>query len=755
MKFKLTALCFALSLIGMQNAMADHFDMVDRTVGDEAAALNYFAGSAGTPISDTEPLWQNLSSEAGAIAIGYNGIENLDLLYAVNPDDGGIYAYRESGFDDDLVWDKVGGPGKQFAVAGGSLYGVSTDGQSVYQYVGHGWQWVGGATDKLYAGEGGLFRTVAGSGDIYIYNNQPGSWSRVGGPGAQFAVGGYGKLYGISNSGGALYQWSGVVGGRWTRIRDSVKEVYANGNSVFVVDANSDDFYRYDGTPYSWTRVGGPGKQFAVVNDDLVYAISPDGNGVWRFAASHWERIGEAADSLYAAGEELVVKAKYNDSLWRYLGSAPEQANFVIIVKDDQMAATTREFVAWKKSIGHKVSVVTATEIESFVSGRDLAEKIRNYLVDVNAGNLHYVMLVGNVDEIPTRLLYPGWTTLLEKPHDLAYAADYYYADLHTTDWDLDNDDKWGEFSDDDYDWEHDVVVSRIPNNDPLAVEEILANIVDFEQDDRDWKYNSLQLAAFLDERTDSAELVELLDRDVFGPNWLIDKLYIDEPATATQAGEQSLYIALPAVQRLTQANYLATIAPQSHSLVVLTAHGNPTAMESHSCNWYYQDGEYHCAYKHQVWFGQENNVGADFTSAIVGLNGCSTAPPLVHPNDKGLLPGDPNKRIPVDKSLFDTVGSTMLRHNGQAYLEGGAVSVIGASAGSDYQSGWTSPTQDGSSTLFYLIQENLVGQQMSVGDAFFNAQYDYAEDNGLARGIRAFYLMGDPSLKIVGYGRQ
>ncbi len=754
MKFRLTALCFALSLFGTQNATAgDHFDMADRTVGDESDALAYFSGSAGIPISDSHPLWQNLSSDAGAVAIGRNSIENLDLLYAVNPDDGGIYAYRDFGFDDDLVWDKVGGPGKQFAVGGGSLYGVSPDGQAVYQYVGHGWRWVGGATDKLYAGEGGLFRTLPGSGDLYIYNNQPGSWSRVGGPGVQFAVGGYGKLYGLSSSGGPLYQWSGVVGGRWTRIRDSVREVYANGDSVFVVDANSDDFYRYDSTPYSWTRLGGPGKQFAVVNSDLVYAISPDGNGVWRYSGGHWERIGEAAQALYAAGEELVVKAKYTDSLWRYLGTAAEQANFVIIVKDEQMAAATREFVAWKKSIGHKISVLTATEIESFVSGRDLAEKIRNYLVDVNSGNLHYVMLVGNVDEIPTRLLYPGWTHAWQQPHDLPYAADYYYADLHTTDWDLDNDDKWGEFSDDDFDWEHDVVVSRIPNNAPQAVEEILANIVAFEQDDGDWKYNSLQLAGFMDEHTDGAELVELLDRNVFGPEWLIDKLYIDEPATATQAGEQSLYTALPGVQRLNQANYLATIAPQSHSLVVLTAHGNPTAMESHSCNWVYQNGNNLCVYKHQVWFGEEADIGANFTSAIVGLNGCSTAPPLVHPN--GVLAGDPNKNIPVEQSLFDTVGSTMLRHNGQAYLEGGAVSVIGASAGSDYNSGWTSPTESGSSTLFYRIQEHLVDQQMSVGDAFFEAQKAYAEDFGLARGIRGFYLMGDPSLKIAGYGRQ
>jgi hypothetical protein len=74
---------------------------------------------------------------------------------------------------------------------------------------------------------------------MYIYNGKPHSWSRVGGPGTQFAVGGPGKLYGISPANSALYQWSGTVSGKWTPIRSSVKQVYAAGDFVYAVDAIS------------------------------------------------------------------------------------------------------------------------------------------------------------------------------------------------------------------------------------------------------------------------------------------------------------------------------------------------------------------------------------------------------------------------------------------------------------------------------------------------------------------------------------
>ena len=49
----------------------------------------------------------------------------------------------------------------------------------------------------------------------------------------------------------------------------------------------------------------------------------------------------------------------HGDSLWPHLGTAVEQPNFVIVVKDSKMAPATHEFVVWTMSIGHKVYVVT------------------------------------------------------------------------------------------------------------------------------------------------------------------------------------------------------------------------------------------------------------------------------------------------------------------------------------------------------------------------------------------------------------
>ncbi|MGY0060674.1 hypothetical protein ACWY4P_29725 [Streptomyces sp. LZ34] len=69
------------------------------------------------------------------------------------------------------------------------------------------------------------------------------------------------------------------------------------------------DLYKYGGNgPKSWSRVGGPGRTFAV-NGSHLYGLSPDGSGVyeWTRRGDTWKRIGGAAANIYAGGAGLFA----------------------------------------------------------------------------------------------------------------------------------------------------------------------------------------------------------------------------------------------------------------------------------------------------------------------------------------------------------------------------------------------------------------------------------------------------------------
>ncbi|MBD3291247.1 hypothetical protein GF337_20770, partial [candidate division KSB1 bacterium] len=161
--------------------------------------------------------------------------------------------------------------------------------------------------------------------------------------------------------------------------------------------------------------------------------------------------------------------------------------DYVIIVEDDNIKQAVDKLKTWKEKLGHGVKVVTLDTVYANYNGRDDAEKIWDFLRKKYSNEdwgIRYVLLAGNVDRIPTRFLFSsdkGW----------AYATDYYYAKL-TVNWDVDNDNRWGEFSDDNFDAAPDVIVGRIPFNDQATIERICDNIIAFEKDFGNWKQTAL-----------------------------------------------------------------------------------------------------------------------------------------------------------------------------------------------------------------------------------------------------------------------
>ncbi|MFG2334687.1 phospholipase A2 [Streptomyces sp. NPDC048604] len=134
-------------------------------------------------------------------------------LFATSQSDGSIHQYdQQTG-----QWKRVGDPGAEFAVGTQELYGLAPDRSAVWALtvklpagaqtwpkakVGE-WRPVGGPAQRILAGRAGLFRIDPGTGDISRHSGL--SWTVVGGPGADFAVGR--RLFGVSPDRSAVHRY--------------------------------------------------------------------------------------------------------------------------------------------------------------------------------------------------------------------------------------------------------------------------------------------------------------------------------------------------------------------------------------------------------------------------------------------------------------------------------------------------------------------------------------------------------------------
>lgn len=410
--------------------------------------------------------------------------------------------------------------------------------------------------------------------------------------------------------------------------------------------------------------------------------------------------------------------------------------DYVIIVENENIKQAVDKLKTWKEQLGHGVKVVTLDTVYTNYNGQDDAEKIWNFLQKKysNEGwSIRYVLLAGNVDRIPTRFLFPS-------DKEWAYATDYYYAKL-TVNWDVDNDGRWGEFSDDNFDTTPDVIVGRIPFNDQTTIERICDNIIAFEKDSGSWKQMALMAMGIMDfnssGKTDGGDLGEYLKTNILNPyGWNSFTLY--EKGGLDTSKYKSDY-------PLLEEAFLASCAPQTQGIINLVAHGNSGGMSGHV--WKKDlDKDGVCDYSKDKnvnefvynTFSSIGHIGADFASAVVFLCGCSTAPPCNY------------KSADITSSLHPTTQT--MDNVTRRYLHTGAPAAIGSSAGSNYGQNWSKPQDGGGQSLNYYFNDFLITRDQKVGEAFYNAQMTFANNHSLQRGIRVFNYYGDPALNLKGY---
>ncbi|MBI4470940.1 MAG: hypothetical protein HY650_16620 [Acidobacteria bacterium] len=167
-----------------------------------------------------------------------------------------------------------------------------------------------------------VYATKLPEGDIYVYNGSPGSWTKIGGPAKKFVTVGN-ILYALSPDGSGVYQYTGAPG-QWTQVGGAAGEIYGGLAGLFATNPQTGDINAYNcGCGSSilpgWTKLGGPGKIFAV-GAEYLYGLSPDGSVVWQFdfATMRWAAVGGAAASIYAGGNKLYATNPQSGDVLEY-----------------------------------------------------------------------------------------------------------------------------------------------------------------------------------------------------------------------------------------------------------------------------------------------------------------------------------------------------------------------------------------------------------------------------------------------------
>jgi hypothetical protein len=399
-----------------------------------------------------------------------------------------------------------------------------------------------------------------------------------------------------------------------------------------------------------------------------------------------------------------------------------------MITKDSSLSNAVDDYVSFQQQNGRLTSVVTLSEILQTSSGVDVAEKIRNFLINTyKSGLLKYVMLVGDVDTIPTKIFFSKnrWKKEKSRAKFNAYSTDFYYANLHTQNWDLDKDDLWGEEKDDKLDIHHDIIVSRIPFNNQTVVSNLMQQFIDFHKKSGEvWQRKVILAHGFVNYTDDLAKYAEKIDKDILQPNgFSTTKLYVD--TVASNRGKTKSAFSSSHTEPLGNVSYMDKLKKEGQGLVLAAAHGTTASMQS-----IYQkiDGS-----KGEINFGLYGSVRNHSLSGIIFLNGCNTAPTLTqngYPATNSL-----DSQLDKQGSKWSSIGKPVHGNIAKEYLKSGAVAVIASTVGSD----------SGSQDFEYEFAKQLITDGQTIGFSFAKGK----ETAGSRRAIQTFYLMGDPTITL------
>jgi hypothetical protein len=148
-----------------------------------------------------------------------------------------------------------------------------------------------------------------------------------------------------------------------------------------------------------------------------------------------------------------------------------------LFITPQEYVDAVKPLAQWKTQRGISANITTIEGIDMAYEGVDIQAKVKEHIrmmVDTEA--VEWVVLGGDYLSVPTRMT---WTD--ENTWDPYVGSDWYYADLDS-DWNIDKDVKWGEMNDDEFDWEAEVFVGRLPASSAVEMGLYVKRILTYEK---------------------------------------------------------------------------------------------------------------------------------------------------------------------------------------------------------------------------------------------------------------------------------
>ncbi len=166
-----------------------------------------------------------------------------------------------------------------------------------------------------------------------------------------------------------------------------------------------------------------------------------------------------------------------------------------LIITNQALKESFEKLVAYKNETGITTIIKLIEDILPTQTGRDDAEKLREYLKEFYADGGQYLLLGGDETILPIRYTY----------HNLAFdtislenqqVCDLYFADL-TGNWNADNDMVWGEKYSDSADLTPELFVGRLPFNQPFEVNQYIEKLIQYETNQKQVDLSYLEKTFF------------------------------------------------------------------------------------------------------------------------------------------------------------------------------------------------------------------------------------------------------------------
>jgi len=151
-----------------------------------------------------------------------------------------------------------------------------------------------------------------------------------------------------------------------------------------------------------------------------------------------------------------------------------------LVITSSELKSAFLPLVEWKARKGTGATIVCIDSILLSYSGRDDAEKLRNFLVEAYQNGTSWVLLGGDKEVVPIRYAYPT-NTSTPPPISNQHICDLYFSDVDG-EWDLDNDGVWGEPQHDSPDIYPDLFVGRVPAGDTAEAKAFVEKLLSYEK---------------------------------------------------------------------------------------------------------------------------------------------------------------------------------------------------------------------------------------------------------------------------------